>query len=542
MKRVIRQLITLATLLTSVNGAYCQQYDKHWMGWGLNYQPIFMGFEDDAISYEVTPDVTKLEFYNGITAISNVQGELQFYTNGNVVVSWDNNIMQGGKGFNEGSINGDFEVNGTDTVFNYAYNPYTYQVIPDAYNGNIYNMIHSFVALEGGCKSNNAPKLQISKIDMSAQQGRGRVVYKNRYFDEELMGLMFTIVRHGNGHDWWVVRRSQDGLSYRSILLQSDSVVQVVQSSIPGLGSGWFDDEDCYETSLSNLYPSQDGSRFVDIYGHGWAKLLDFDRCSGEVSLIDTFSTGTTPLEIFTGEIIDCSIFTYEFSPSGRYLYGLGYAELAQWDLEANDIAASKVQLGGVPWALDENQNVLVGITGGAWVFAHGPDGKLYSLVWNAHSVIEYPDEPGEASGLCLAADNAPGSCLGPNVPYNLFSTPHPNYRLGPFPGSACDTILSNTQPPLAGSPTGASGYEVVASPSVASGQVEVSITLPAYGGSTAELQVVDMLGRVVHRHRFPPYAYLHSLDVSDWPAGLYNIVLMENDRPRASARLVVAR
>ncbi len=118
-----------------------------------------------------------------------------------------------------------------------------------------------------------------------------------------------------------------------------------------------------------------------------------------------------------------------------------------------------------------------------------------------------------------------------------LFSTPHPHYRLGPLTGSGCDTILSSTEPPLAGS-----GYGVVASPSVASGQAEVSITLPGYGGSTAELEVVDMLGRVVYRHRFPPFAYLHTLDVRDWAPGVYNIVLLEKGRARATAKLVVAR
>jgi len=72
---------------------------------------------------------------------------------------------------------------------------------------------------------------------------------------------------------------------------------------------------------------------------------------------------------------------------------------------------------------------------------------------------------------------------------------------------------------------------------------VEVSITLPGYGStSTAEVQVVDMLGRGVHRHRFPPYAYLHTLEVGGWPPGLYNIVLLDKGRPRATARLVVAR
>jgi hypothetical protein len=60
-----------------------------------------------------------------------------------------------------------------------------------------------------------------------------------------------------------------------------------------------------------------------------------------------------------------------------------------------------------------------------------GPDGKIYNLMRTAHSVIHHPDEPGVDSGLCLAADNAPVSCLGPDVPYYLFSGRHANYRLG---------------------------------------------------------------------------------------------------------------
>ena len=57
-----------------------------------------------------------------------------------------------------------------------------------------------------------------------------------------------------------------------------------------------------------------------------------------------------------------------------------------------------------------------------------------------------------------------------------------------------------------------------------------------------AALSVVDMLGRVVHTHRFPPYAYLHTIDVQDWAPGLYNLVLLEKGRAKASARLVVVR
>jgi hypothetical protein len=210
--------------------------------------------------------------------------------------------------------------------------------------------------------------------------------------------------------------------------------------------------------------------------------------------------------------------------------------EFAQWDLEAADIAASKVKLGGPPWALDDNQNVLVGEYGGFTEFSLGPDGKIYNLMRTSHSVIEHPDEPGEACGLCLAADSPP-SCLG--VPYYLFSNRYPNYRLGPLTGSGCDTIASAVSPPA----QPGKGYAVTASPAVASAQAQVSITLPAYGsGAAAEIQVTDMLGRLQYRHRFPPYAYLHSLDVSDWTPGIYNIVLLENGRPGAAARLAVAR
>ncbi len=500
-----------------------------------------MRFDQDSIAYQIVNLPEKITIESGTIAVSDAAGELKFYTNGNVVVSWDHHIMQGGKGFNQGSPYDDFgDDSYPDTTYNVDYGTFAYQVIPDPYDGYLYYMVHALMMPgEINCEYQRVPKMQISKIDMSANGGKGVVVYKNRYFDEGFPGgLGFALVRHGNGRDWWVVRQSHDGLAYHSALLYRDSVVQVVESEIPGLSSDWFDCLDRGYANTSLLQASRDGSMLVDNFGAGWAKLMGFDRCSGEVGLIDTINTGITLLEVSPGEIWECPFGIFEFSPSGRYLYGAGWADFAQWDLLAADIAASKVKLGGVPWALNDDQAVLVGSTGGFTAFAHGPDGRIYNLMRTAHSVIEYPDEPGEASGLCLAADNAPVSCLGPDVPYWLFSGRHPNFRLCPLTGSGCDTILSSVS-----SPALDGGFGIMASPTVASGQVEVAITLPSYGSQvTAEIQVVDMLGRVVHQHRFPPYAYLHRLDVSGWASGLYNVVLLEKGRARAAARLVVAR
>ena len=529
--------------MIGIQGAYGQQYDRHWMGVDVvdpdgGYFPVIMGFDGDSISYQIRPNNDYIALQEAV-AMSDAAGNLQFYTNGNVVVSWDGYIMQGGKGFNEGSADSDFNnPSFGDTMANSPYVPYTYQLIPDGYEEGVYYMLHSFVTsadLEPCSIEFASSKMQLSKIDMRLNGGRGKVVYKNRYINEVVMGAAFAIVQHGNGHDWWLVQRSPDGLDFRSTLLQRDSVLLTVESTMPGLSSDWYDCGDLI-TSAHNLFEvSPDGSMLLDNYGWGHAKLMGFDRCSGEVSLLDTFSLGFTYLEYNGGEGLT-TVNVFAFSPSGRYLYGVGWAGFVQYDLWAPDILASKVPLGGVPWYMDDFQNVLEGQPRGYGPFCLGPDGKLYSLYETAHNVFEHPDEPGEASGYCIAADNPP-SCLGPDVPYYLFSTPHPHYRLGPLAGSGCDTILSSTKPPVAGS-----GYGVSASPSVASGQVEVSITLPSYGGSTAEIQVVDMLGRVVHRHRFPPYAYLHTLDVRDWAPGLYNIVLLDQGRARAGARVVVAR
>lgn len=518
--------------MASHNILHAQQHDKYWMGSvSGGYAPVLMGFEGGGdISYQAAADSTPIINWLGTVVMADAAGQLQFYTNGNSVATWDNQIMQGGQGFNEGSQFSDW------FLYNDSYYPYAYQVIPDAYDADTYYMVHGLVVVDtcADCVAWGTPKMQLSKIDMSANGGKGKVVYKNRYFDEVPMGLHFAMVRHGNGKDWWVVRRSNDGLYYRSTLLHRDTAVLTVESTMPGLSSDWFGPDDWDVTISYRPWASRDGRKLLDLYGVGKAKLMDFDRCTGAVSLVDTFTAGSTVVPTPGDGPVVCPIYSYEFSPSGRYLYGAGCAGIVQWNLWADDFQASKVQLSGPTWQLDDFQNVIGILQQIWWVFAHGPDGKIYYLVGNSHSVIEHPDEPGLAAGFCLAAENPP-SCIG--VPYWLISTPYPNYRLGPLVGSGCDTILSSVSSPVL-----ESGYGVSASPNVASGQVEVGISLPSYGSMQTEVQVVDMLGRVVERHRFPPYAYLHTLDVSGWPAGAYNVVLLEEGRVRAGARLLVAR
>jgi Secretion system C-terminal sorting domain len=531
-----RYWLFILGVIAFCTSGYGQKYDRHWLGGhGTVFVDtalsVLMRFEDDGITFHKIK--TKFAIETGVIAMSN----------GNAVVTWDGEVMVGGKGFNQGATNDDFGTAFGDTVINDLYNPYTYQVLPDPYDDSIYYLIHAFI--HEGVQQPwfiESDRMQISKIDMGKRGGRGEVVYKNRYFDEEVMGAGFALIRHGNGRDWWVVLRKQDGLEYKAILLHRDSVVTRVRSKVEGLGTEWFDDNDWWNTSLNLFHASLDGTMLVDTYGDENIKLLSFDRCNGEVKLLDTIYVGIIidPESQFPANFF--SYIAYQFSPSGRFFYGISPSNLAQWDLEAEDIEASKVIMGH-PWSVTLNADgQWHNGYGGFTVFAPGPDGKLYNLRRGIHSVIEYPDEKCPACGLCAGWDQGPPpSCLGVGAEYNLYSGWYPNYRLGALAGSACDTIRQDTVPPPPPIPV-PGDYGVNIWPNPASGQVTIEITLPEYESGTAAIEVVDMLGRVLHRHQFAPYAYLYQMDVPDWASGVYNIVLRHEGRLRATGRLVVAR
>jgi len=532
MKNTLHPLLFF--FLTAIQTVTAQQHDRYWLGQQADLDTIptavLMRFDGDSIVY--TAVHRDIQIQHGVLAMSNKAGVLQFYTNGNVVVSHNHQIMEGGKGFNEGAEGSDF-IGGQwgDTTLNLAYLQYTYQLIPDGFEEHIYYMIHSFLEYSNNGWQLNTPRMQISKIDMSANGGKGRVVYKNRYFDEELSSVFFATVRHGNGRDWWVILRRQDGLRYRSLLLERDELKQEVVSTLPELSSEWFTLLDSLGSNSNLFFASEDGSRLLDNYGYHHVKLMSFDRCSGMVSLLDTIDTGIYPV-LINGNAYEKNMFTYELSPSGRYLYGVGDAGYMQWDMEASDVEGSRMQLGGPPWQLDGYQNALVGILGGFYVFGYGPDGKLYNLFLNIHSVVEYPDERGQESEFCLAADNPP-SCL--HVPYNLYSSRHPNFRLGPLTGSGCDSLVSGVQV------IGAGGPEFELSPNPASDQVSLRLNTKSQQGEW-HVQVFNLSGGLMQQNTLAAAATEWAFSVQDWPSGMYVVRLMNGSKALSQTFVVQHR
>lgn len=529
--------------------AFTQKYDQIWIGGIRSYKQFpkdcpwctrVMTFTETGIHYQYVKNYIEMRGTTPIT-ISDKEGNLLFYTNGNTIASYDHSIMENGRRLNDGSPFSGYNIYG-DSIGDWAYPSFCYMVFPDPDDKHIFYMFHTYLLFAP--LTDSVPdgyqvysdKLQITKIDMSAKNGLGKVVYKNKPLLEEISSYHFNAVQHGNGRDWWLFMRNIQGDQYMSLRIEKDSLKDIVYSEAPVVQPFPFKYTDSVFIAASVPFISPNGSILVDNFGRqGYLRRFQLDRCTGDIKFVDTLFFGVAKYDPKDFGQPNNPVFyggrEVGFSQDNRFMYIGGVDGFYQYELDAPDLFASGVQLTGPPiWMEDLTQSPSYGS-----VFipsmAHGPDGKIYALFRANHHVINHPNEKGLAADMCLAYEQPP-SCLG--VPHHLFSPHYPNYRLGPLKGSDCDTIIS------AVTPVPTEGYGLRIWPNPASGLVYMDITLPEYYSGVARVEVYDLLGRMVHTHVMPQYAYMHSMDTQSLPGGLYVVILYHDHRPVKVEKLVV--
>ncbi|HEX5112690.1 MAG TPA: T9SS type A sorting domain-containing protein, partial [Saprospiraceae bacterium] len=228
--------------------------------------------------------------------------------------------------------------------------------------------------------------------------------------------------RHANGRDWWIIVSEADSPIYYAYILSPDGVHLDHQGDVGvilkyGLGQSAFSPNGNYMARMDA----------VTVEEGQYITLFSFDRCSGELSLVDQFHTETG---YFTG---------VAFSPSERYLYADDNTHLWQWDLLADDIASSQTLV-----------DTFDGFIEPGWFgtyfapMALAPDGRIYIAPTSGGSrrfhVIDRPDLPSPDCRFLqhhIFLDK-----------WNARSMPNiPNFRLGPIDGSPCDTLGINKIP-----------------------------------------------------------------------------------------------
>ncbi|MCB0769760.1 MAG: gliding motility-associated C-terminal domain-containing protein [Flavobacteriales bacterium] len=260
----------------------------------------------------------------GCATISDANGQLLFFTNGEQV--WDRslNLMPNGSG-----LLGHFSCSQSALIVPVPGQPEQFEL---------------FTAPAGAGEWTPSDAGHHHRIDMGANGGLGDVVYANQPLAAPLVEKL-TATRHANGIDVWVLYHGWNNANYYAYLVTCEGVEGPVVSTlgyIPRLDDAGSSGEviGCMKmnrqgTMLCSVWTEATLSTQQDYQSRGIVQLLDFDNSTGMLSNVrsDTLGTGT--------DIQKC--YGVEFSPGGAFVYvndhgligGISNSRVLQYDLAA---------------------------------------------------------------------------------------------------------------------------------------------------------------------------------------------------------------
>jgi hypothetical protein len=487
------------------------KYDNFWFVGENDYQGYSTFNFDSASIVGQYVGKHKIFFDKDNTSMCDKYGKLQYVSNGMQVMNPAYKIMDGGQRICPNPDADDLVENGMTAV------QHSISLPRPRRDGEFVLVNQDFFYLEVPNELHiMSPKLYFQYIDMKRNNGDGKVLNPNTVLSDKPYNLSYlTAVQHGNGSDWWIPANRYNSDMYEMVLLTHDSIFvhhqeKIGRTIVQAVGQGFF---------------TPDGSKFVRIEIYDWVKpafidIFDFDRCTGR------FSNPKTLVLEDTISVISCG---GAISANSRYLYVSYINYVFQYDLQANDIAASKDTVAIYDGFKDPKSKFDTRF----FLSQLAPDGKIYMNTLPATEflhVLEFPNEKGKACKVRQHAIKLPTS--------NAFTMPNfPNYRLGPLKGSPCDTLSVATKE------LNPASFGVKFFPNPASDRIQIDITLPYYDPATkTELVVVDLNGEIVQKYTMPDYAYLATLDVSKLASGVYGVQLRQRGKVLAVEKLVVVK
>ena len=229
-----------------------------------------------------------------------------------------------------------------------------------------------------------------------------------------------AVTRHANGSDWWLVIHEVESTNFFIYLLTPNGISEPYLQSIGSVISS------IDNSQIGEMTFSPQGDKLALVGLSGLVETYDFDRCTGELSNVNTISISGW---------WDRSFYGCAFSPSGEVLYAThsaypqnNYSMLFQFDLNAPDIWAARDTVWTSIMDWDEADQLEL-----------GPNGMLYMTHTNALGNTAY-DSINQFLSVILAPDSLGAAC---NVdahsislaPYkSTLALPNfPNFRLGPI-------------------------------------------------------------------------------------------------------------
>ncbi|MBP6521906.1 MAG: T9SS type A sorting domain-containing protein [Saprospiraceae bacterium] len=366
---------------------------------------------------------TNIDFYNGtadtqyvfrsmnfsqtFSGISDLVGQLQFYTNGVYIANKYNQLMLNGDSLNPSAY--------TNTWSSYGLPLQQGDlVLPSNYDSLVYYLFHETLLYFNSIYQ--PVELLYSKIDMRLDSGRGAVVFKNvPIISDTLLVGGVTACKHANGRDWWIICHRYNSDNWYTLLLTPYGVQGPFNQH-----EGQF----IYDGGGGQSVFSPDGTKFVRHQVNNDLDVFDFDRCTGFLSNYRhcTFSD--------TSGGVGVSI-----SPNSRFLYVSEDNHVYQFDFQASNFDSSKTVVATYDGFADPFPPFRT-----SFYLSHiANDGKIYINTGNGTPwlhVINYPDSAG------VACDLQQHSFKLPTV--NAFTIPnYPNFFLGAEGGTVCDSLVT---------------------------------------------------------------------------------------------------
>ena len=367
--------------------------------------------------------------------------------------------------------------------------------------------------------------LSYSVIDMNQNGGLGAVVQKNIVLNTIPANDGLAAVKHGNGRDWWLFFTSYKtpNNNFKLYLISPSGIANPVIKSAGPINPG---------NNLGLITFNEEGNKFAMVNNIGQIDYYDFDRCSGDITHIQTISPmfSTPPWQQY---------FSCAFSQSGRYLYVGDFdtiCRIYQFDLQAANIASTKYEV---------HAFVNLGCGGGAIKLA--PDNKIYCTQWFVDLPMfpyPFPDTLYNMVNTNLSVIHQPDSsgvsCLF--TPFSFYLGGYrtyaglPNnqdYNLGPLVGSGCDT-LSLPNPSQGGALCTLSAY-------IHQEWQTIFVNAQNLKGQSVTISVYDGLGSLkfeVESLKSVGGYFTQSINASNWPAGLY-LIELKTDKEKIACKVV---
>jgi hypothetical protein len=268
-----------------------------------------------------------------------------------------------------------------------------------------------------------------SVVDMTEDSSFGAVMSKNNMFYTDSLTQRTTAVKHANGRDWWLIVQRWDQDEYLKYLVTPSGFQGPFKQST----SNPIPKEEFYGTS----YFSRSGSKLVSVGLYGNINLMNFDRCTGDISNYmrigeSVFSPENGFLGCAFSENENVLYVANTYPSPGKYIY--------QYDLTASDIKASKQLINMYPdtglLQYVQYGHMLLGSDHRIYISKGNGSGPNSNTVYTQNmDVILNPDVVGPGC-------NYRSNYLYLNGGRTTYGLPNMiNYNLGPVVGSICDSL-----------------------------------------------------------------------------------------------------